>query len=573
VPVLRNESARCRRSVPRRARGTRVALALGILWPSVAAAQAGLRPSDRPLEVPPSEGSEEPAPALPVIPAPGPGRLSSGLQLTVRRFVVEGSTVFSSEELEALTQPYTGHPIGSEDLHAARDAITHYYIDHGYVTSGATIPDQDPRDGVVRIRVEEGRLGAIELHGLETFREFYLRQRLERAGRAPVSVKRLEAQLLRLQQDPRIARIEAVLAPGAQRGESRLIVTLEENPRWAASARFSNGQTPSIGELAGWIGGEVGNLVGWSDVFRAWFQGTEGLLEGEGRYEIPVTPWDTRLGIAYRQSHADVVEDRFDALDIESRTRTARIDLSQPVLWTANRRVDLVLAGEYRESKSSVVGSAFCFQAGVLDCTPSLAILRFEADASWRSAADVVAARSVLSWGIDALGATHSNSDSVPDGQFVAWLGQAQWVHGLPPILLGSQVVTRLDVQLAADPLLSIEQIAVGGSHSVRGYRENQVVRDNGVVGSVEARIPVWREPLGRPQLEVVPFTDVGYAWDVESPTAAETLVSVGLGLRASPWRWLHGAIYWGVPLVHQDRGDSGLQQYGLYFEVGVDVP
>jgi hemolysin activation/secretion protein len=209
----------------------------------------------------------------------------------------------------------------------------------------------------------------------------------------------------------------------------------------------------------------------------------------------------------------------------------------------------------------------------VLDCDPSLAVLRFEGNTSWRSTSDVVAARSVLSWGIDALGATRARSWSSPDALFVSWLGQAQWVHLLPEALGSSQLLARLDVQLAADPLLSIEKLAVGGAHSVRGYRENQVVRDSGVVASIESRIPLWREPLGRPQLELVPFSDVGTAWDVAGGAPDETLVSVGIGVRVSPWRWLYGAFYWGVPLRNADHDGEGLQRHGLHFEVGAHVP
>jgi len=76
----------------------------------------------------------------------------------------------------------------------------------------------------------------------------------------------------------------------------------------------------------------------------------------------------------------------------------------------------------------------------------------------------------------------------------------------------GLQALTRLDVQLASAPLLPLEQIAVGGRYSVRGYRENQLVRDNGVIGSVEARVPVVRNVSWADVVELASFMDAGTA-------------------------------------------------------------
>ena len=135
-----------------------------------------------------------------------------------------------------------------------------------------------------------------------------------------------------------------------------------------------------------------------------------------------------RLGLGYQQSESEVVEDDFSALNVQSRSRTARVSLTQPLFWTPLRQIDVGIAGDYRDSESSVAGTEICLQQDVLDCTPSLAVLRFEANALWRGTSDVVALRSTLSWGIDALGATRVSSHRIPDGRFAAWLGQAQWV-------------------------------------------------------------------------------------------------------------------------------------------------
>ena len=152
-----------------------------------AGAQVGLRPAEERPELEEFAPEEPSAPlALPPIPPPAePGeRLSSGLGVFVRAFQVEGSTVFSDEELARVTSAYVGRSITSEELLAARDAITAHYVERGYITSGAVIPDQSPEDGVVRIEVVEGVLAEVSVEGTEWFRPGCFRRRLARAGRA-----------------------------------------------------------------------------------------------------------------------------------------------------------------------------------------------------------------------------------------------------------------------------------------------------------------------------------------------------------------------------------------------------
>lgn len=113
----------------------------------------------------------------------------------------------------------------------------------------------------------------------------------------------------------------------------------------------------------------------------------------------------------------------------------------------------------------------------------------------------MLAARSTLSFGLDALGATTHGGDA-PDGRFFAWLAQLQWGHRLPERYRGSELIARLDAQLTGDRLLSLEKFGMGGLRTVRGYQENQLVRDNGIAGSVELRVPVLQTegiPSGLP--------------------------------------------------------------------------
>ena len=65
--------------------------------------------------------------------------------------------------------------MGADEIEQARRAITLHYVRNGYINSGAVIPDQNPADGIILIRIIEGELTEIDLHGNKWLRDSYIR--------------------------------------------------------------------------------------------------------------------------------------------------------------------------------------------------------------------------------------------------------------------------------------------------------------------------------------------------------------------------------------------------------------
>jgi hemolysin activation/secretion protein len=134
-------------------------------------------------------------------------------------------------------------------------------------------------------------------------------------------------------------------------------------------------------------------------------------------------------------------------------------------------------------------------------------------------------------------------------------------------------------VQLANKPLLTLEQIALGGRYTVRGYPQNTLVRDNAFLASIEARIPLVRSGRWADYLELAPFFDYGQAWNTDRPTGnPPDLAGVGIGLRWGltipsqvPLR-TQFELYWGYPLRQIQTSATALQGNGLYFQLLIGV-
>lgn len=546
---------------------------------SIAFAQApsipqGPRPGDQRLPLPdyPAPKPSRPLVLPPVPPQEEQNRLSARVQVFVREFQLSGNTLFSDEELAQVTQPYEGRQITSEELQEVRRQLTLFYFNRGYINSGAVIPDQKVSEGIVRIQIIEGQLSAIKIAGNDWLRTGYLRKRLALGAKTALNLQQLQQRLQLLQQDPLLDQINAELGPGLKPGEGVLNVRVKEAKPYQGGFIFANDRPPSVGSERGRIYATHRNLTGWADSLGVWYGLTEGADDISAFYMLPLTARDTRLRLYFDKSDSSVIEEPFEGLNIESNLETYGIGLTHPVYQSPQQIFSLGLNLERRRSETFLSGDPFSFSPGVQDGKSNVTVLRFSQNWLDRQLRQVIAFRSTFSVGIDALGATINAA--APDGQFFSWLGQFQWARRLGEV--GYQLIFRTDMQLTPDSLLPLEQFAVGGARSVRGYRENQLVRDNGLVGSLEFRIPLFRLPIpgvsqgaedGRVQL--APFADFGWAWNTDVPTPdPKTLSSVGLGIRWDPHTKLHAQLYWGLGLREIDTTEHNLQDSGLHFLV-----
>jgi hemolysin activation/secretion protein len=140
-----------------------------------------------------------------------------------------------------------------------------------------------------------------------------------------------------------------------------------------------------------------------------------------------------------------------------------------------------------------------------------------------------------------------------------------------------------MDLQLTNSPLFPLEQVALGGRYTVRGYREVTILRDNSFIASVESRFPLIRWASGEPMVQFAPFVDVAQGWNigenrpsVNAPvtTLPDTLASVGAGLR---WNILPKdraifEVYWGQQLNHVPKVSNTIQDHGVHLGIVINL-
>lgn len=526
---------------------------------------------------------------------------SSEEKFMIGGFKFEDNTVFSDKRLTAeikkeIDIDFENAPISFADLIKARSIITQLYVEKGYITSGAYIPVQpDFQEGdKITIKVLEGELKDIKIQvlerkpkntknqGLERKPEDikikrnprinlnYIRSRVAIAAGKPLNQKRLVKGLQVLRLNPLFNSVSAELSATSNPGESRLEIKVVEAPTFDAQVNLNNGRSPSVGSFRRGVQLSEANLLGLGDSISLDYINTEGSNGINASYSIPISPYDTKLTLSYGNTNSNVIEAPFDTLGIESQSRYYELTFSHPIFKTPTSDFTLGLTASRRESETSLAFE----NIGPFPLSPGadekgrtrISAIRFFQEWTQRNSRQVLAFRSQFNFGVDALDATINSA--APDSRFFAWRGQGQWVRVIGRDT-NSLILLRTDLQLGDRPLLSSEKFGIGGLNSVRGYRQDALLADNGIFASAEVRLPILRIPEIQGVLQITPFFEFGRGWNIdrENPDPG-SLLSTGLGLRWKMGDNLTARFDWGIPLISAKDSNKTLQEQGLYFTV-----
>lgn len=523
-----------------------------------------------PSEITPIPPPEELVPPVQPVPTPTEPLPDEPQSIVVERFNVTGSTVFTEAELAAVTQPFTKRPITLAELFQARSAVTQLYIERGYITSGAFIPPQKLEGGAVEIRVVEGQLEAIRVTGTRRLKPGYISSRIGLKTGKPLNRERLLEALQLLQLDPLLQSVSAELSAGARPGESLLEVQVTEAPALATPITLDNSRSPSAGTFRRQAQIIHNNFLGYGDRISLGYTNTQGSDTLDVGYTIPISPHNSTVSFSFGTSKSNVIEAPFNVLDIDARSRYFEATFRQPIVQTPSRELALGLTFTRRFSNATLFDGDLPFPAigSDDDGTTRLSALRFFQEAVWRSSTEVIALRSQFSLGLGAFNATLN--DKPPDSRFLAWRGQAQWVRLLAPETL---LLVRGDLQLASRTLLPFEQFGLGGNNTVRGYRQDTLLTDDGALLSAEVRIPILRLPKIKGLLQLTPFIDLGYGWNLSGRVNPEQqlLAGIGAGLRFQLGNSITARLDYGIPLTSISGSKNTLQEQGIYFSIVIN--
>ncbi|MEM9246364.1 MAG: ShlB/FhaC/HecB family hemolysin secretion/activation protein, partial [Cyanobacteria bacterium P01_F01_bin.153] len=497
-----------------------------------------LQPLPDPTPLPTGPG---PLDSEPIQLDPGADPDAEAIRFRVDRIEVTGSTLFTRDDLLELIQPLEGRDVTLRELQQLADSITQRYLDGGYITSRALVPEQtiDPGSRSVEIRVIEGSLEDIKIEGLDRLNERYVRSRVELGAGTPLNTTELEDQLRLLRSNPLLDSLEASIRPGEGAGKSILIVRVAEAEPFGGNVGVDNYSPPSVGSERFSVNLFHRNLTGNGDLISLGYNRT---LQGgtdvlDFNYRIPLNPMDGTLQVRVAPNWNRIIQEEFEELEIRGQSQLYELSFRQPLVRTPRNEFALSLGLTYQTGQTFVfndIGTPFGLgpdENGI----STTAVVKFGQDYIRRDPRGAWSLRSLFNIGTSLFDATDNDGD-LPDGQFFSWTGSIQRVQRLSDRHL---LIMGINGQLSTDPLLSSQQFVIGGGQSVRGFRQNARSADNGFRAFIEDRITLAKDSSGLPELILSPFFDAGYVWnhaDNPNPLPDQRfLAGVGLGLTWLP--------------------------------------
>jgi len=497
-----------------------------------------------PIALPKAAGPPVPIPTLEPTPTQSPGTMPeiavpSGpvpLAPSSGRFVlaavsIEGSTVFTEEQLEQTYREYLGHRIDLDTVREIVRRISAKYREAGLFLSHAIAPPQSLSSGVLQVHVIEGYVERVTIRGAPRTQEQALRTYMAKLdGERPLRLTTLERSILIAKDLPGIAISPSIAPLDEAAGRYELVLIVEPRPLSGYVASDNRGPR-YLGPWEAEASGAITSLVVPFDQLSTYLLTVPNvpreLLAGGIVYDAPIGSDGLRgsLAIARSSIHPG---DYLAGLDLSGVTNNYVSRLSYPLLRA--------------RTQSIWVGGMFNVVESRED-EPQLPIFRdhlriIRADATyfisdgWGGSNKVFAQ---LSQGLHVLGASSlaSANLSTPNGH-AAFTKVAGSVTREQPIIGGFGIFFDLAGQKAGQPLLLSEQFSLGGSRYGRGYDPAQVVGDDALAGLVELR---YDHGLGDGFLhsfQVYAFYDVGTVWNISAnnPQRSASLASAGGGVR-----------------------------------------
>lgn len=482
------------------------------------------------------------------------------ISLTLTEIRFEGVTIYKESDLRALYQKSLGQEISLADIYAIAAELTAKYRNDGYILTQVVVPPQTIEDGIVNLRVVEGRIDDIRVTGDSSEKESELSlvrryaSHIKDSGR-PLNVRDLERALLLINDLPGV-HARSVVSPSRTRtGAADLVITVERDP-YDAFLGVDNYGSRYLGRWGANAGGDLNSTIFNANerisgqiVYVPHGPLTDHeLAYVSGSYWMPVGSMGTSLEAFYSYTDTEPGLDLRE-FEVEGRSHYLSVTLEHPFIRTRGLSLKgrALLDGRSVENENNIPDTRKdtirAFRAGGrLDFGDTLL-------SGGLNSIDAEIAK-----GLDILGASNSHDASLsrPDGdpQFVKLEVEAYRLQRLTNqvnILLGAKG------QLSNAAQLSSEEFGVGGSSFGRGYDPSEIVGDDGIAGKIELQ---WNPPWQTEWMngsQVFGFWDGGQVWNDDSTTSkTESLASTGVGVRAHLISDIQTELFVALPLTRQ---------------------
>jgi hemolysin activation/secretion protein len=456
---------------------------------------------------------------------------------TIKGFTIEGTYLFSQEELQQKVKQFTGRNRTAADVEGARDALERFFHDRGYPAMLVNIPEQSSSNKLFRLVVIENRIGNVLISGNKHVSTSKILRDIPSVLPGTVlNLQDLQRDIGRVNRNP-----DVKVIPEMQISKTPetidIALKVQDKLPLHGSLELNNRSSHDTTDLRLNAALRYDNL--WqrdhsiSVQYQVAPQAPDEVQVFSSSYTLPL-PWnlDDKLVVygVISNSNTD------SALGYSNLGKGAIVGtrLIMPLRGTDSFFHTAVAGFDYKDF-SEVTG--LIGETG--EKTP---ISYFPVSAAYSAFLKDSGGLTSFNAGVTLLFRGGVNDvRQFEDKRFKSTGNPITFSAGLErsqQLTWGLSLLAKLDGQLCDQPLISNEQYTSDGVESVRGYRESEASGDNALHGVIELSAPdLFKKNLGeRVSLTPYLFYDMAQLW-IRSPQEGQghtDLQGTGFGLRGT---------------------------------------
>jgi hemolysin activation/secretion protein len=471
-----------------------------------------------------------------------PAEEAAGIVLTLHSIHVEGSTVFSSADLEPLYTALIGREVTLLQVFEVAAKITARYGEEGYLLARIIVPPQElePSGAVVRLQAVEGYIDEVVWpEGLDRYRNFFDDYAVKITGVRPIRADSLERYLLLANDLPGLKFRSSLRASEQNPGASTLVLEMEHDP-YDATLSADNHGTEASGPYQAMVSGRINNAFGMHERLSAGyiiggpnfdrtrpelhyiFFGYDQVLSSEG----------LTFSFSGSASWGDPGTALLAGIDYETESLHLSAALSYPFIRTRSENLTGTIAFDFETAKGVT-------SFGLLS-EDRLRVVRAElaydfAD-EWSGINQLILTASQGFNGFGSTGNGNPNASRIPGR--VDFFKTTLFLSREQPLPGRFSLYASAFGQLAGHPLLSSQECGYGGQRFGHGFDSSLITGDHCLLLYGELRynvsVPSALDQV-LDQLQPYAFVDYGRIWNVSAPLGTPRTddgASAGAGLR-----------------------------------------
>ena len=468
--------------------------------------------------------------------APAGEEAGAEVSFALQQVTWNPTEILTQEEIQAVTTAYIGREVTLQDLREMTDRITDLYREKGFMTCGAVLPPQRIHEGVVEIRLIEGKTGHVTLTGNRFTRRNYILKRMGLQAGEVANTEKLNKDL-RLFQGTNDIQLRVVMKPGTEEGVTDYDIMVFEPKNQTVTLYMDNDGYKTSGRLREGIFYNRRSLTGQRDPLRAHYLRSQGTNSWGISYSVPISLTGMKLDLGYAGNTTKVVKGELEDLGVKGHSHSYNMTWRVPFHVTERTRHEAGLQYTHQTAQTDLGhGTRVHWVDDKINrLIPYVSFTHYgDSSVLYHKHAYVWARRRDID----------GESDTANLYRISAFW-QKRYEHG-------QFWQSRLDGQWGSnDNLASSDRFFIGGVNSVRGYEEGFIGGDRGIAMGIEYHVPLDKEK----RYFIYPFFDWGTVGGDTAP-AHHKLMSAGLGVEAR-YKDLYATLTCGFPFKRDFYGDK----------------